>query len=56
MGAGIRLAMEAGLLGGQMTRSEIQALRDLRREINEAYRAQDRSEALRAAVARCAGV
>lgn len=55
MGAGIRLAMEAGLLGGQMTRSEIQALRDLRREINEAYRAQDRSEALRAAVEEAAG-
>lgn len=55
MGAGIKLAAEAGLLskeaGIQPTDpNELQKLRDLRREINEAYRADARSEALRESV------
>lgn len=64
MGAGIRLASEAGMLGGEgvaaapleMTAThELQKLRDLRREINESYRADARSEALREAVVAAAG-
>ena len=49
MGAGIRLASDAGMLNGVTPpdTDEGQKLRDLRREINEAYRAQNRSEALR---------
>ena len=56
MGAGIRLASDAGMLNGVTPpdTDEGQKLRDLRREINEAYRAQNRSEALRQAVAEAA--
>ena len=61
MGAGIRLAYEAGMLGADAvlpkdtSAHEMQKLRDLRREINEAYRAEARSEALREAVIQAAG-
>ena len=56
MGAGIRLAADAGMLAGSVFPSadDEQKLRDLRREINEAYRAQNRSEALRQAVTEAA--
>jgi len=56
MGAGIRLAHEAGMIGegnipsSQGASHELQKLRDLRREINESYRADARSESLREAV------
>ena len=56
MGAGIRLAHEAGMIGSAeqlpapVSSHELQKLRDLRREINESYRADARSEALREAV------
>lgn len=60
MGAGIKLAHEAGMIGvtGLETPSgsgyEVQQLRDLRRELGEAYRADARSEALRDAVMQAA--
>lgn len=53
MGAGIRLAMEAGMLSldnGPRSNHDLQKLRDLRNEMNAAYRADARSEALREAV------
>lgn len=62
MGAGIRLAYEAGALGSESVlpqeagAHELQKLRDLRREINESYRADARSEALRDAVIQAAGM
>ena len=60
MGAGIRLAHEAGMIGSgsqqpaPTSSHELQKLRDLRREINESYRADARSEALREAVIQAA--
>lgn len=61
MGAGIRLAADVGALSIDGIESisaaadskELQKLRDLRREINEAARMETRSEALRETVAHC---
>ena len=54
MGAGIKLAAEAGMLNlsGKSgdSASDVQKMRDLRNEISEACRVQARSEALREAV------
>ena len=60
MGAGIRLIHEAGMIcegnvpSSQGASHELQKLRDLRREINESYRADARSESLREAVIQAA--
>ena len=62
MGAGIRLAHEAGMLTADADisdlpitdRCELQTLRDLRNEVNATYRADARSEALRIAVIQAA--
>lgn len=59
MGAGIKLASDAGMLRLYPDMSELekdnpQRLRDLRNEINEARRAQSRSEALREEVVQAA--
>lgn len=60
MGAGIRLAAEAGMLSldGEKVVSrpyDLQKMRDLRNEMSEIHRAQARSEALREAVEEAAG-
>ena len=50
----MKLVAEAGMLSEAPAPESGQTLRDLRREINETYRAQSRSEALRETVAEAA--